>query len=114
MSLEIVERDLDSVRVLELSGQLTVNGESEELREKVKDVLNQGRTRLVLDFAKVGYMDSTGLGALVASHTTARNQGASIKLANLGNKFRDQLKVTKLITVFEVYGSVEEATKSFG
>jgi anti-sigma B factor antagonist len=113
MALEIVEKDLADATVLVLTGRVTLGEESNQLRTTIKDILGRGKTRLVLDLAQVSYIDSAGLGTLVAGYTTARNLGATMKLANLTKKFHEQLNITKLVTVFEVYDSVEEAVKSF-
>jgi anti-sigma B factor antagonist len=67
----------------------------------------------VLDLGNVNYIDSAGLGTLVAGYTSSQSQGAGMKLANLTKRFREQLSITKLVTVFEVFGSVEEAIRSF-
>ena len=114
MALDIKEKETDGVTVLVLSGRVVLGEESNQLRTKLKDLLGQGKTRLVLDLAEVKYIDSAGLGTLVAGYTSAQNQGAGIKLANLTKKFDEQLHITKLVTVFDVYESVAEAVKSFG
>ncbi len=114
MALEITEMDLGGITLLKLSGDLVLGNEGSQLRSKLKDLLGKGKTRLVLDLANVRDIDSTGLGAIVSGYTTAQNQGAGMKLANLSKKFQEQLTLTKLITVFDVYGSVEAAIKSFG
>jgi anti-sigma B factor antagonist len=114
MALDIREKETDGVTVLVLSGRVVLGEESNQLRTKLKDLLGQGKTRLVLDLAEVKYIDSAGLGTLVAGYTSAQNQGAGIKLANLTKKFDEQLHITKLVTVFDVYGSVADAVKSFG
>jgi anti-sigma B factor antagonist len=113
MALEITEKDTNGVTVLTLSGRVTLGDESNKLRTTFKDVLSRGKNRLVVDLADVSYIDSAGLGTLVAGYTTASNQGAGVKLANLTKKFREQLHITKLVTVFEVFDSVEDAVKSF-
>jgi anti-sigma B factor antagonist len=113
MALDIMEKETSGVTVLVLSGRVVLGEESNQLRTKLKEVLGQGKTRLVLDLADVKYIDSAGLGTLVAGYTTAQNQGASLKLANLTKKFDEQLHITKLVTVFEVYNSIEDAVKSF-
>jgi anti-sigma B factor antagonist len=82
------------------------------LREKVKSLISQD-SRIVLNLADVTYIDSGGLGTLVALYTTARNAGGSIKLARLTKRVGDLLQVTKLLTVFEVFNSEEEAVQSF-
>jgi anti-sigma B factor antagonist len=114
MALQIVEKESSGITVLELSGRVTLGEESNQLRTKVKDVLAQGKKRLVLDLGNVSYIDSAGLGTLVAGYTSSQSQGAGMKLANLTKRFREQLNITKLVTVFDVYGSVEEALRSFG
>ncbi len=114
MALRMVEDEKDGVTVLTLSGRVTLGEESGQLRNKVKDILGKGTTRLVLDLGDVTYIDSAGLGTLVSGYTSAQNQGASMKLANLTKRFREQLHITKLVTVFEVYDSVGDAVKSFG
>ena len=113
MTLEIVEKDLNGITVLELSGRITLGDASQQLREKLKAVLRDGKNRLVLDLANVGHIDSAGLGTLVGGYTSAYNQGATMKLASLTKKFHEQLNITKLVTVFDVYDTVEDAVKSF-
>jgi anti-sigma B factor antagonist len=113
MALNIVEKEVNGVTVLELAGRVTLGEGSGLLRTKLKESLSQGKTRLVLDLAEVGYIDSAGLGTLVAGFTSAQNQGASLKLANLTKRFSETLHITKLVTVFDVYDTVEDAVKSF-
>jgi anti-sigma B factor antagonist len=114
MALNIVEKEVNGVTVLQLSGRVTLGEGSNQLRTKLKDLLSQGKTRLVLDLAEVGYIDSAGLGTLVAGFTSAQNQGASLKLANLTKRFHEQLNITKLVTVFDVFDDTDAAVKSFG
>jgi anti-sigma B factor antagonist len=113
MALTIVEKEVGGVTVLQLSGRVTLGEESNQLRTKLKEMLTTGKTRLVLDLAEVSYIDSAGLGTLVSGFTSAQNQGASLKLANLTKRFHEQLSITKLVTVFDVYPTVEDAIKSF-
>jgi len=113
MALNVVETEIDGVTVLELLGRITLGDESSTLRAKLRELLSQGKTRLVLDLGEVTYIDSAGLGALVAGFTSAQNQGAGLKLANLTKRFHEQLNITKLVTVFDVYESVAAAVKSY-
>jgi len=113
MALQIVERDTNGVTVLELVGRVVLGDESNQLRTKLKDLLAAGKTKVVLDLAEVKYIDSAGLGTLVAGFTSAQSQGANVKLANLTKKFDEQLHITKLVTVFDVHNTVDEAVKSF-
>jgi len=113
MALNMVEKEIKGVTVLEVKGRVTLGEESNHLRTRLKELLSQGKTRLVLDLAEVSYIDSAGLGTLVAGFTSAQNQGASLKLANLTKRFNEQLHITKLVTVFDVFESVQDAMKSF-
>ena len=114
MALQIVEKDSGGVTVLELSGRIVLGGESSQLRNKIKEILEKGKTRLLIDLANVGQIDSAGLGTLVSGYTSAQSVGATLKLASLTKRFREQLSITKLVTVFEVFDTTEEALKSFG
>jgi len=114
MALQIKEQELDGITILGISGRVTLGEASHQLRTKLKDLLAAGKSKVVLDLADVGYIDSAGLGTLVAGYTSARNGGATLKLANLTKKIKDQMHITKLVTVFETYDSVDEAIKSFG
>ena len=113
MALQISERESEGVTIIGLTGRVTLGEESNQLRNRFKEILAQGKTRLVLDLGEVRFIDSAGLGTLVAGYTTARNQGANIKLANLTKKLDEQLHITKLVTIFEVHDNVADAIKSF-
>jgi anti-sigma B factor antagonist len=114
MALEIVEKDSGGITVLELSGQVVLGGEANQLSKKIKESIDKGQKRLILDVAQVRHVDSAGLGMLVAAYTAARGQGASLKLARTTERLNLLLTITKLVTIFESYPSVEEALKSFG
>jgi anti-sigma B factor antagonist len=114
MALRIDAKETDGVTVLTLSGRVTLGDESNHLRSKIKELLAQGRKRMVLDLGDVSYIDSAGLGTLVAGYTSARNDGGEIRLANVTKKFGELLNITKLVTIFSVHDSVADALKSFG
>ena len=114
MALKMTNREVDGVSVIELEGRVVLGEESNALRETVKSMLAAGKKKIVLDMEQVTYIDSAGLGALVAAHHSARTQGASLKLSHLGVKFKEILQVTKLLTVFDVYDSESAAIASFG
>ena len=122
MALEIKEKELHGITILELSGRLVLGQESMDFRGKIKEVLEKSdwikekwgwNTRIVLDLGNLGFVDSAGLGALIAARTSSQNRGAGMKLANLTKKMRDALTITKLVTVFDVYDSVEAAVNSY-
>jgi anti-sigma B factor antagonist len=113
VALKITERDVDGVIVLSLEGRIVLGEESNSLREKVKSLLAAGKKKIVLSMSNVTYIDSAGLGALVAAHHSAKTQGTTLRLSNLGAKFQEVLQVTKLLTVFEVFDSETAAIQSF-
>ena len=113
MALQIVEKQIEGVTVLDFLGRITLGEESNQVRTKIKEMLGKGKSQIVLDLAEVSYIDSAGLGMLVAGYTSAQNQGATLKLANLTKRFRELLNITKLVTIFDTYDSVDDAVKSF-
>lgn len=113
MALRMVERDVNGVTVLDIEGRIVLGEESNAFREKVKGLLASGKKKIVLNMAQVSYIDSAGLGTLVATFHSARSQGAMLKLANLGAKFKEVLQVTKLMTVFDTYDTEAAAVQSF-
>lgn len=112
MQLKISSRTVDGILVLTSSGRIVFGEESSLLRDTVKQAIPTNN-KIVLNLGEVNYIDSGGLGTLVALHTTAHNAGATIKLANLTKRVGDLLQVTKLLTVFDVHNSEYEALESF-
>ena len=113
MNLHTVTKEVGGVTVLSLAGRVTLGDESSHLRSTIKDLLKQGKKRLVLDLSQVTYIDSAGLGTLVAAYTSARNQGGDIRLASVTSRFDELLNITKLVTIFSVHDTVDGAVKSF-
>ena len=113
MQLKITKRTVDGILAIGLSGRIVFGDESSLLRDEVKKAVQDGVKRIVLNLGEVNYIDSGGLGTLVALHTTAHNAGGTIKLANLTKRVGDLLQVTKLLTVFEVHNSEYEALEAF-
>jgi anti-sigma B factor antagonist len=113
VALRMTERDVNGVSVIDIEGRIVLGEESNSFREKVKSLLAAGKKKIVLNLANVGYIDSAGLGTLVATFHSARSQGATLKLANLGSKFKEVLQVTKLMTVFDTYDNETAAIQSF-
>jgi len=111
--MQIDERAVGDVTVLDLKGKITLGEGDELLKDKVNSLVNQGRKKIVLNLAEVPYIDSAGLGEVVRTFTTVSRQGGSLKLLNLTKRITDLLSITKLLTVFETYESESEAVKSF-
>jgi len=103
------ERRVDSVVIIDLKGKLTLGSGDVQLRQIVRDMLDRGEKKIILNLAKVSYMDSAGVGELVSSYTTASNRDADLVLLNLTSKIRDLLQFTQLITVFDSYHDEAEA-----
>jgi anti-sigma B factor antagonist len=113
MQLKISVRTLhDGIVVTDCAGRIVFGEETAELRDRIKALLANS-SRIVLNLADVNYIDSGGLGTLVSLYITARNTGGAVKLARLTQRVGDLLQITKLLTVFEVYDSEEEAVQSF-
>ena len=113
MALKITNHEVDGIDVLALDGRIVLGEESNALREKVKSLIAGGKKKIVLNMNNVTFIDSAGLGTLVAAHHSAKTQGAGLKLCHLGSKFQEVLQITKLLTVFDVYNTEAEAVGSF-
>ena len=110
--MTVQERHIGDAVVLDLDGRLTLEGSSERLKDKINSLLHQGTRKLFINLGDVSYMDSGGLGQLVASFQAASHQGGSVKLFNLGKRSRHLLTITKLLTVFDTFESEEDALQS--
>jgi anti-sigma B factor antagonist len=111
--MQIEERVVNDVTILDLKGKITLGEGDEALREKINQLISQGRKRLLLNLAEVPYIDSAGLGEVVRTYTTVSRQGGQLKLVNLTKRITDLLSITKLLTVFEAFESESEALKSY-
>lgn len=111
--MQIDERTIGDVLILDIKGRITLGEGDELLKDKVNSLLNQGNKKIVLNLAEVPYVDSAGLGEIVRTYTTVSRQGGSLKLLNLTKRITDLLAITKLLTVFEVYESETDAVQSF-
>ena len=111
--MEISERVVGDVMILDLKGKITLGEGDELLKDKVNSIVNQGHRKMVLNLADVPYLDSAGLGEVVRAYTTMSRQGGHLKLLNLTKRITDLLVITKLITVFETFDSESDAIKSF-
>ena len=113
MSVAVAIHEVAGVSVVGLTGRIILGEESFALREAVQNLMAAGKKKVVLNMSDVTYIDSAGLGILVASYVSAKKQGAVIRLCSLGSKFREVLQLTRLFTIFDVYDSVTEAVESF-
>jgi anti-sigma B factor antagonist len=111
--MEMQERTVGDVTVLDLKGKLLMGETDEALRQKIKDLSESGKTKILLNLSEVPYMDSAGLGGLVSCYTTVNNKKGKLKLVGLTSRLQDLLSITKLLTVFETFDSEEDALKSY-
>jgi anti-sigma B factor antagonist len=112
--MQIEERAIGDVVVLDVKGKITLGEGDELLKDKVNSLVNQGQKKIILNLAGVPYIDSAaGLGEVVRTYTTVRRQDGSLKLLNLTKRITDLLSITKLLTVFETFDSENDAVKSF-
>lgn len=111
--MEISERIVDNIVVLDLSGRLILSDGEELFRKKVDDLVQKGRVNILVNFQGVDYLDSAGVGAVVWKYVTLRRQGGALKLLNLKPRSHRVLTTTKLLTVLENFDSEMDAIHSF-
>jgi anti-sigma B factor antagonist len=114
MKMTTNTRQVGGVTVVDISGRIELGEESAALRGLVSGLLKNGHKKILLNLGDVNYIDSSGLGALVSSFTSARKQGGELKLLNLTDRVTDLMQITKLYTVFDVKDDETVAVKSFG
>jgi anti-sigma B factor antagonist len=111
--MQIEERSVGDVTILDLKGKMTLGEGDELLRDKINSLIHQGQRKLLLNLEGVPYIDSAGLGEIVRTYTTVSRQGGSLKLVNLTKRITDLLSITKLLTVFETFDTEKDAVSSF-
>lgn len=99
--------------VIELKGNVMGGAEATELNELLHKLIQENKKNVIIDLSEVKFMNSSGLGMLISSFTTMKSNGGNLKLANATDKIQSLLVITKLVTIFENYDSVEEAVKSY-
>jgi anti-sigma B factor antagonist len=112
-ALQIAERQVGDVTVLDLWGQITIGEASETLRATIKQLIENGRTCVLLHLGGVRQVDSSGLGSLVAVYTALQKVGGDLKLVQLSERLEDLMVMTKLVTVFDTYNDEAVALESF-
>jgi anti-sigma B factor antagonist len=112
MKIEI--RSIGDVKVLDCSGKITLGEGTISIRNAVRDVLEGGAKKIILNLADISYIDSSGVGELVSTYTTTVSRGGKLKLLKLTHKLRELLTITKLLTVFDIYDDENTALASFG
>ena len=113
VNLYIYERREGDVAVLDLKGRIRINGGTLALHKSIRCLVQEGKTKILLNLAGVTHIDSTGLGELISSYATLSNKGGQIKLVHLTERLQDLMTITKLVTVFDVYDNEADALASF-
>jgi anti-sigma B factor antagonist len=111
--MNISERTVGDVTIVDLGGRIIMGEGDSVLKDKVRSLAQQGRTKVVINLGDVSYVDSAGLGALVQGFATIKNKGGALKLLNVTKRLKDLLSITKLLTVFETFDSEKDAVASF-
>lgn len=114
MAFSVKTQEKTGVHIIELRGRLVLGDATRQVRDTVKDLVARRQTKIVLDVGNVDYIDSAGLGTLVACFSSVQNSGGVLKLLHVGKKVEEQLAITKLVTVFENFEDEAQAIASFG
>ncbi len=111
--MRLTDRIQNNIVILQPKGKIMGGPDTTLLHDKLHEYIEQNKRQVVIDLAEVDWMNSTGLGILIAGYTTLRNNQGELKLANVTDKIQSLLTITKLVTVFEAFDSVDDAIKSF-
>ena len=106
-------REVNEITIVDLSGRISLGEGSALLRKTVRDLIENGQNKILLNLGDVNYIDSSGIGELVSGFTAVRSRDGELKLLNLTKKVHDLLQITKLFTVFDVYSDEATAVRSF-
>ena len=113
--MQLEERLVGDVAVVTVTGEITLKkGHNGLLHDRVRNLVQQGHTQVLVNLAGVSYVDSAGLGELVQTHSMLKNHGGSMKLANAKPRFRELLALTRLTALFGIYDDEAQALASFG
>ena len=111
--MKMTESESGGVVILELSGKIIGGPDATLLNDKLHELIEAGKTKIVANLKGVNWMNSSGLGILIGGLTTMRNSGGDLKLANITDRIQSLLMITKLLTVFETFDTIDQAIESF-
>ncbi len=111
--LDIKERKRDGIIILDLKGKITIGEGDRKLREKVISLIDNGEKKILLNMARVSYLDSSGTGEIVSLLMKVRKKGGELKLLSLSQKIKDIFQIAQLLSIFDYYTDEEEAIKEF-
>ncbi len=111
--MRLSDRELDGIVILEPKGKIMGGPDATLLHDKLHEIIEAGKKRVVIDLSQVDWMNSTGLGILISTLTTLRNNDGELKLANVTEKIKSLLVITKLAPVFDSFDTIDDAVKAF-
>lgn len=111
--MTLKERRVGDVSILDLSGRLVLEDGDALLRSRINDLVNEGRLKIVVNLQDVTYVDSCGVGVLIAKYVSVRKKGGDVKLLHLTPRSHKVMEISKLLTVFEIFDSEDRALASF-
>ena len=106
-------REIDDVAVVDFSGQITLGESSAKFRTMIREIVDMGHRKIILNLSDVDYIDSAGIGELVNASTSLRNVQGELKLLNLSRRLRDIVQITRLYTIFDIQTDEQAALRSF-
>ena len=113
MSVKLTTRQVGDVTVVDAAGRITLGEGASTFRDLIRDLVNKGNKKILLNLSDVSYIDSSGIGEMVSGYTTVTNSGGELKLLGLSKRVKDLLQITKLYTVFEAFDDESTAVRSF-
>jgi anti-sigma B factor antagonist len=111
--MKITTRTIGDVRILDCNGKITLDGGMLALRSTLRDTIQGGANKIVLNLAHTKFIDSSGIGELVHTYNSVTNGGGQIRLLNVSKKISDPLVITKLLTIFKTFNDEQSAIASF-
>ncbi|MCH7680464.1 STAS domain-containing protein [candidate division KSB1 bacterium] len=111
--MKMIESESGGVVILELSGKIMGGPDATLLNDKLHELIEAGKVKIIANLKGVNWMNSSGLGILIGGLTTMRNNGGDLKLANITDRIQSLLMITKLLTVFESFDTIDQAIESF-
>src|SRR2546423_223373 len=112
--MTITERAIGDVTILDITGRITVQEGAEKFRDAIRQLLRDGRVRIVINFHDATYIDSTALGEIIRAYSSATRKGGSLKLLKVPPSIHQLLMITRLLTLFDLLDEEAQAVKSFG
>jgi len=111
--MELSQLEKDGIVILKLAGKLVGGPDASQVNDKLHSLLEEGKNKIVLDLSDVEWMNSSGLGILISALSNIRNAGGELRIAQVTDKLKNILTITKLINVLTPYDTIDQALESF-